>query len=742
MTKLRSRFLFSSLLCTSAYALTCPLGCTVTTETPDNVWTPDAGSYMPPDTSTPDANADIDAGTDAGPTDDLAANAIILDIENKRLLEDPRLLSYLADSNPLTVARAAHAAGRMGAGHRFSNQMLSTLVSLLPHSNGEVRAAAAYALKLYGGSAEHKALVVTEVNKLIAAETHVRAANMQLLALGRLGDDTVVPAMVTKINASTDPSTLTFGARALRGRWNAAVAASPARTIATDDAMNEKVLQWVANSTDESAMVGGWLLARLFQVDPAAKTRDIADHIVQAAATAKTPAARLFLHIAAVRSGKAVAVDNFYAAIASDPDADVRAQLLQNLGVLPDEARLYTMLGAQMRATPVRVAVAATEAAATLSADPNKKTKLADALVNAQLNHAQASSVWLKATSLNLWTLLQPETARAQVDAQLGSSNVWLKAAAIRTLGLYALPSDLPTLTTALADNDPIVMQAALDALMRFQAAQIDAPTKEALRAAVRTAKPEVLVALGINGGITRLGLTDFGPDFVAAWPAAKQHLNPNAKRGVLLALYYLVYKEPAALAVVQEGLADDELFVARTAALTSKQLTGVDVSSLLQTATRIRTATPSLAQINAALASKIQLQSTRGTIVLKLNPNAPLTAVQFVQWCKDGKYNGAFQYSPYAGNTTLGFSHNGSPQGSSFGLIRDEVSTFGNRRGTFGVATFGAADTGSGQLFFNHMFNPSYDDAYTVVAEVETGFDIADSFELGDQITQVTVLP
>ena len=80
----------------------------------------------------------------------------------------------------------------------------------------------------------------------------------------------------------------------------------------------------------------------------------------------------------------------------------------------------------------------------------------------------------------------------------------------------------------------------------------------------------------------------------------------------------------------LQRGIDDDEVLVSQYAA-SRTQITGIDVSSQVRQENVVRTPTPPRTAIDAALGSLVVLDTTRGTIALRMLPEAPLNATNFV---------------------------------------------------------------------------------------------------------------
>jgi cyclophilin family peptidyl-prolyl cis-trans isomerase len=153
-----------------------------------------------------------------------------------------------------------------------------------------------------------------------------------------------------------------------------------------------------------------------------------------------------------------------------------------------------------------------------------------------------------------------------------------------------------------------------------------------------------------------------------------------------------------------------------------------------------VRSATPSAREIERALESTVLLETTRGPVVMRMLPEAPLSATNFVGLVKGGFYDGLPFHRVVPNFVAQGGDPRGDGSGGSDALVREEISRVPHRRGTVGMATEGK-DTGSSQFFFNEGWNANLDGHYTVFAEVVWGMENAERLEVGDVIREARVI-
>jgi cyclophilin family peptidyl-prolyl cis-trans isomerase len=162
--------------------------------------------------------------------------------------------------------------------------------------------------------------------------------------------------------------------------------------------------------------------------------------------------------------------------------------------------------------------------------------------------------------------------------------------------------------------------------------------------------------------------------------------------------------------------------------------LTGIDLSQQVRLNNVVHEPTPSGDEIEDALATRVVLALRDGDIVLKMLPDAPVTAAKFVARVGHGFYDGLIFHRVIPGFVAQGGDPLGLGSGGDKKFVRDEVSTHGHRRGTVGIATEGK-DTGDSQFFINLADNSFLDDSYTVFAEIESGIELVDRIQLGARI-------
>lgn len=132
-----------------------------------------------------------------------------------------------------------------------------------------------------------------------------------------------------------------------------------------------------------------------------------------------------------------------------------------------------------------------------------------------------------------------------------------------------------------------------------------------------------------------------------------------------------------------------------------------------------------------------IAMETSLGTIKLELDPDkAPKTVANFVQYTKDGHYDGLVFHRVIRGFMIQGGGYDeGFAQRKTRAPIENEARNgLSNARGTIAMARTSAPHSATSQFFINHADNPNLDAAqspdgwgYAVFGKVTEGMDVVD---------------
>ena len=131
-----------------------------------------------------------------------------------------------------------------------------------------------------------------------------------------------------------------------------------------------------------------------------------------------------------------------------------------------------------------------------------------------------------------------------------------------------------------------------------------------------------------------------------------------------------------------------------------------------------------------------VEMQTSMGTIVIELNSEkAPITVKNFLQYAKDGFYNGTIFHRTIEGFMIQGggFTKDMNEKPTA-GEIKNEASNgLKNERGSIAMARRQDPNSASSQFFINHKDNTSQLDyplnngGYAVFGKVTQGMDVVD---------------
>ena len=136
------------------------------------------------------------------------------------------------------------------------------------------------------------------------------------------------------------------------------------------------------------------------------------------------------------------------------------------------------------------------------------------------------------------------------------------------------------------------------------------------------------------------------------------------------------------------------------------------------------------------AESSRVALETSKGRIVIKLfAEKAPVSAENFLQYVKDGYYDGTVFHRVIPGFMIQGgeFLPALKPKGRTRAPIKNEADNgLKNKRGTLAMARTQERDSATSQFFINLVDNDFLDHGkrdfgYAVFGEVTEGMDVVD---------------
>lgn len=138
-----------------------------------------------------------------------------------------------------------------------------------------------------------------------------------------------------------------------------------------------------------------------------------------------------------------------------------------------------------------------------------------------------------------------------------------------------------------------------------------------------------------------------------------------------------------------------------------------------------------------AAVAQKVKLATSMGDMVIQLDAaKAPKTVANFVQYVKDGHYDGLIFHRVIAGFMIQGggFDAEMKQKPTRAPIPLESRNGLSNQRGTIAMARTMVPDSASSQFFINVVDNPRLDAAsspdgngYAVFGKVISGMEVID---------------
>ena len=141
-------------------------------------------------------------------------------------------------------------------------------------------------------------------------------------------------------------------------------------------------------------------------------------------------------------------------------------------------------------------------------------------------------------------------------------------------------------------------------------------------------------------------------------------------------------------------------------------------------------------AALSSQAAPSIEMQTSMGMIVIELDSEkAPITVKNFLQYAKDGFYNGTVFHRVIDGFMIQGggFTKDMGEKPTGAQIPNEAKNGLKNHRGTIAMARRGEPHSATAQFFINHKDNaaldyPSQDGwGYAVFGKVTQGLDVVD---------------
>ncbi|MCX6549843.1 MAG: HEAT repeat domain-containing protein [Acidobacteria bacterium] len=309
-----------------------------------------------------------------------------------------------------------------------------------------------------------------------------------------------------------------------------------------------------------------------------------------------------------------------------------------------------------------------------------------------------------------------------------------VRAALASMLSTFTPEIGGPRLTAMLADKDPRVLPAVIEAMVAAPArpADLGATLIGLLNAG------DVMVRAAAATGLGTLKPAGADRALAESYRAWQTDGLYQARAAALASL--AKYGAEVATPVLREALADRDWAVRLRAAALLRGLTpAIDVASRIRPAPgRADDAYAAPGLVSPPVSPHVYLDTDKGTIEIELAVlDAPLTCENFVKLAQRGFFTGQAIHRVVPNFVVQAGDDRGDGEGSPGYTIRDEINMRPYLRGTVGMALDGA-DTGGSQWFVTHAPQPHLDAKYTVFGRVVAGMDVVDRLQQWDVIRRV----
>ncbi|MGA2070695.1 MAG: peptidylprolyl isomerase [Sedimentisphaerales bacterium] len=131
-----------------------------------------------------------------------------------------------------------------------------------------------------------------------------------------------------------------------------------------------------------------------------------------------------------------------------------------------------------------------------------------------------------------------------------------------------------------------------------------------------------------------------------------------------------------------------------------------------------------------------VKLETTKGTIVIEVNETAaPVTAANFLQYVRDGFYDGTI-FHRVIPNFMIqggGFTPDMKQKVTRASIVNEAKNGLKNKRGTIAMARLNNPNSATSQFYINHVDNANLDysarnPGYAVFGQVVEGMDVVDA--------------
>jgi cyclophilin family peptidyl-prolyl cis-trans isomerase/HEAT repeat protein len=629
------------------------------------------------------------------------AEPSLLGLEDRRAWDRTLLEQATASADPAVRCRAAVALGRIG-----DERASGPLSRLLADSNPEVRAAAAFGAGILGEPGLTKDLAP------LLSDTDPRVVVRAAWAIGFLDPREAEETLAAAVPGAATPEPR---AAVLRGLWRfstpAAAAAALPYVADPDVRIHEAALYALARRPQESSLAT--LTAAL--PDPDEDTAALAARALGILGRKESI------------GPLAAAIDGPRTPVTINAMAALEAVIEKNPGISPPADRSARLLALAGDANP-NLAVPALTLLRWLASDREVFRRLWSV---ASTGAGRRQQVALQSLMAGL-----SEESENLTDAAIESPNRFLRAAAAESLSFLPEADAEPRRARLAADPEVVVRLKVLEGLRTPIAARSNRALVAGALAdpdpGVRAAAVEAL-ALTADAAVLPMILqavqrsaADREPDVpIAAIGAAEKWPGEPAARAIVEG----AYRHPSTLVSRLGRRSLVKSFHADPATLTLREyVTGKSISDYAALLAEAR------------LPWTAAVETVRGAFRIRLaGKEASITSANFLQLARRGFFDGVVIHRVVPNFVVQDGDPTATGNGGPGYEIRDEIGPIPYVEGSVGMALSGP-DTGGSQWFITHAPQPHLDGIYTLFGQVISGMDVVKRIEQGDSILRVTV--
>jgi cyclophilin family peptidyl-prolyl cis-trans isomerase/HEAT repeat protein len=624
--------------------------------------------------------------------------ADIIHREDTRQLTD-KLTGYLDSDNPELRARAALSVGRIG-----SERSTAFLFNLLGDSSVDVTATAAFALGLTGD----KEIASRLLDRALDLPSAVTAGAVE--AAGLLVDSTMKNVIESLAGYLSHPSPDVREAACYSLAFAGATNQGPA------------LLDLYRNETDSIVSEAAFYALARLGIDSA--TPQFIDVLADPDPYLRSLALR---GLSRSTSNQAA---HYMAISLNDGDPRVVAQALYGIQRLKDSS-LVDNLVRKLR----------DEKDENLTLELIKTLQIMQSGAGAEqveMFFQTRPTANIVAVGLTYLATVRGDRTVDLIDSVLAENPLaYVRAACAEAYGIIGKSGIISRLGTLFGDEDPMVREAAFEALVRVDSTNIDYYLKKAL------ADPDFVMNILAVNKIQEHEYGSYLPT-LKTMISRGTAIDPDLRRTIVELTRVFLSKDKSdttAMEILIKGTLDKEYIVRRAAAEVYKEVLGEDRFYMVPPApTRIKEGEIESAINKYKTNPYASIITSKGEIELELYFDvAPLTVLNFIDLAQEGYYDGLSFHRIVPNFVVQGGSSRGDGWGGPGYYIRCEYSEEPYNRGTVGMATSGK-DTGDSQFFITLSPQPHLAGRYTVFGQVLEGMDVVDQIVRGDVIEKIII--